>query len=981
MTPPRRTLGRASIALALALAPAAIAGVVSVTSSAHADDVADEAELQFQLGAERYKAGDYLGALEHFLASNRLSPNPNVLFNVARCYEHLGRYPDAFRAYVLARERASANANANASFAKQIDEAIARIAPRVAVLDVRSEPAGATIYLDRKDLGARGSAPRLLGLAPGKYRVLAELPGYELATSDEIVVAEGSRTVVSLKLKPLLATVNVKGDDPSVAGAEVRADRDDGEPVCIAPCALTLPPGKHSLRLRREGYRPLEIPLDLAPREQRAVSPQLAVLTGTVVVDADLKDALIEVDGKSSGFTPSVLQVPVGRHVVRVSRPGYRAIERKVLVATDREQKLDLHLADAQEVTAASRSTETIDEAPASVSIVPGIELRAMGYPTIAEALRGVRGVSVTDDRAYSSLGVRGFAPLGNYGNRVLVTIDGQPTNDNYIGSSYVGFDGRVDLEDVDRIEVVRGPGSALYGTSAFFGVVNLVTRGRDAPTHVEAGISAAEYGVSRARVHGTWKGAGDYGAWTSVSLAWSPDGRSFTFPEFASTTPPTSDGRAVGLDGFRAGTVSGRAWWKALTLQWFYTDRSKALPTAVTETIFGSPDTRYRDRRAFLELRWDAKVANDVVLASRLHANVYAFDDTLAYGPVDGGNLHESFRGVWGGLEERVAFPLGAWANVTVGGEAQRHFQTHQLGVSDDGTTVIDRDDPFWIGAAYAVVDLKPDERVRISPAVRVDTFSTFGTSANPRLSVVTRPWTGAVAKVFVGRAFRAPSVYELYYVSDVQTPGGDLKPEDVWSSEIELSQRLSRDLIAIASGYVNRVGNLIVLIGDGVTTNKNQYVNLPNRVQTVGGELELRRELRDGWMLSGQVSVQKTRYLDDTEKLREVPNSPWILAGLRGVVPIVARALVLSSRASLIGPAWDRNYRSTDPAQEQTRAAIVWDLVFSGQVEGASLRWNFGVYNLLDSQWSAPVSGEHRQRVIPQNGRTLYASLGTSF
>ncbi len=976
---PRRASDHAWVALAFALAIAAAA----VAPSARADDVADEAELQFQLGAERYKAGDYLGALEHFLASNRLSPNPNVLFNVARCYEHLARYPDAFRAYVLARERASANANANAnaSLAKQIDEAIARITPRVAVLDVRSEPAGATLYLDRKDLGARGSAPRLLGLAPGKYRVLAELPGYELATSEEISVAEGSRTVVTLKLAPLLATVRVKADDPDVTGAEVRVDRDDGEATCLAPCAVSVPPGKHTLHLRREGYRPLELPLDLGPREQREVSPQLAVLTGTVVVDADLKDALIEVDGKSSGFTPSVLHVPVGVHVVRVSHAGYRAIERKVVVATDREQKLELHLADAQEVTAASRSTETIDEAPASVTIVPGIELRAMGYPTIAEALRGVRGVSVTDDRAYTSLGIRGFAPLGNYGNRVLVTIDGQPTNDNYIGSSYVGFDGRVDLEDVDRIEIVRGPGSALYGTSAFFGVVNLVTRGRDAPTHVEAGISAAEYGVSRARVHATWKASPDAGVWTSVSLAWSPDGRDFTFPEYVRTTAPTSDGRAVALDGFRAGTVSGRAWFRDVTLQWFYTDRTKSLPTGVTDTLFGSPDTSYRDRRAFLELRWDAKPAEGVVVSSRVHANVYAFDDRLAYAPADGGDLHESFRGLWGGVEERVAVPLGKWASVTLGGELQRHFQAHQLGVTDAGATVLDRDDPFWIGAAYAVVDVKPDERLRVSPAVRVDSYSTFGTSANPRLSVLTRPWQGGIAKLFVGRAFRAPSVYELYYVADTQRAGGDLKPEDVWSTELELSQRLSQVLVAVASGYVNRVSNLIVLLGEGTPTDKNYYANSPDRVQTVGGELELRRELRDGWMLSGQVSLQKTRYLDHAEQRREVPNSPWFLAGLRGVVPLVARALVLSSRVSVIGPAWDRYENLTDPPQQQTRAAIVWDLVFSGQVDGAGLRWNFGVYNLLDARWAAPVSGEHVQRTILQNGRTAYASLGTTF
>src|SRR5437879_13923507 len=70
--------------------------------TAHADDVADEADLQFTLGAERYQAGDYRAALEHFLSSNRLAPNRNVLFNIARTFEALKQYPDAYKYYARA---------------------------------------------------------------------------------------------------------------------------------------------------------------------------------------------------------------------------------------------------------------------------------------------------------------------------------------------------------------------------------------------------------------------------------------------------------------------------------------------------------------------------------------------------------------------------------------------------------------------------------------------------------------------------------------------------------------------------------------------------------------------------------------------------------------------------------------------------------------------------------------------------------------
>src|SRR6185437_13502134 len=93
--------------------------VGSVGRTAYADDVADEADLQFQLGAERYEAGDYKGALEHFLTSNRLVPNKNVLFNIARTYEQLKRAPDAYRYYVLALE-----GETNPQSRKRVEEAL-----------------------------------------------------------------------------------------------------------------------------------------------------------------------------------------------------------------------------------------------------------------------------------------------------------------------------------------------------------------------------------------------------------------------------------------------------------------------------------------------------------------------------------------------------------------------------------------------------------------------------------------------------------------------------------------------------------------------------------------------------------------------------------------------------------------------------------------------------------------------------------------
>src|ERR1041385_7162485 len=150
----------------------------AVLAPARADGVADEADLQFTVGAEAYRKGEYTAALEHFLASNRLVSNRNVKFNIARAYEQLGRFPDAYRYYIDAT-RGDAG---DGKLQRDVTAALARIGSRVAVMTIETSPPGATIFLDRRDLGSVGTSPAQLGLKAGTYTVIAEFPGYVPAT-------------------------------------------------------------------------------------------------------------------------------------------------------------------------------------------------------------------------------------------------------------------------------------------------------------------------------------------------------------------------------------------------------------------------------------------------------------------------------------------------------------------------------------------------------------------------------------------------------------------------------------------------------------------------------------------------------------------------------------------------------------------------------------------------------------------------------
>lgn len=948
---------------------------------ARADDFADEADLHFTLGAERYQMRDFRGALEHFLLSNRLVPNRNVLFNIARSYEQLRQFPDAYRYYMLSLE-----SEPDPAARERIEAAVKRITPEVAVLRVETDPPGATVYLDRKDLGPRGTSPRTMAFAPGDHKVIVEIPGYEPAVRS-VTLIKGDETSVQLRLTRITGKVRVEGIP---ATATVRIDEATAPVQCTGPCVLDVPVGSHALVISDPRHEPLRHPVEVQAAREQTVRPALRRLKGALVVHTDERDAMVEVDGRPVGFTPVVVDVDVGTRKLRVSSPGFATVEQTVVIKPKQETKLDLELDQIEEVMAASRVNEAVEDAPSSVTIIPNQELRGMAYPTIAEAVRGVRGVYVSDDRTYKTVGIRGLSFPGSYGNRILVLLDGHPMNDDWIGSSYVDYDARTDLEDVQRIEVVRGPGSVLYGTNAFAGVINLVTRGTDQPTGGNVGLSTNEYGVGRARGMANVQLGKNAGFWLSAAGAHA-EGRDFFLPEFV--VPPTAtsagvDGIARGVDKFEAGTLTGRAWWGPVSLLGSFHSREKNIPTAEFGTIFNDPRTKEYDTRGFAELRVEPKLSRSVQLMTRASVDYYRFTGLYAYEPppLDVGLGREAFRGVWASGEGRLVISPSEAVRITVGGEGQRHLKVHQTGTNDEGV-YLDRDDPYSVAAGYALADIAPSKAFRISAGSRLDWYSTFGTSINPRAAFIVRPYEGGNLKILAGKAFRAPSIYELYYNDEgiSQVPSPNLNPETIYSPEIEFTHRFSRTWTATAAGFANYVKDLIVPRGQGTQESPAFYENSPAPLLILGGELVVRREWRQGWTLSLSYAYQNATYQQDDDplqpRMREVPNAPAHMGSLRGSAPIVARYLLASTRLTIEGPRYDRYDREGDPPQGKTDAAAIWDFVVSGQESRYGLRYAVGVYNAFDWQYEVPLSPEFTPRTLQQSGRTFLLSTSLDF
>ena len=251
------------------------------------------------------------------------------------------------------------------------------------------------------------------------------------------------------------------------------------------------------------------------------------------------------------------------------------------------EQLLDTEITT---VTGASKYQQELTDAPASVSIITSDDIRKGGFRNLAEALSSVRSFYFTYIRSFHNIGVRGFSPLGDFNTRVLLLVDGYRLNDGLYESAPLGNDFPVDMDLIDRIEVIRGPGSSLYGTNAFLAVINVITRtGKD--------IKGGELSTSGGSFN-TWTGRTTGGANFSNNIDLLLSGsyrdtagqQNLSFPEYAATNA----GVAHNMDGETTWDLLAKAAWKDLSLLLLYQNRDKTVPTAPYGTIFNNPAEKF---------------------------------------------------------------------------------------------------------------------------------------------------------------------------------------------------------------------------------------------------------------------------------------------------------------------------------------------------------------------------------------------------
>jgi outer membrane cobalamin receptor len=170
-------------------------------------------------------------------------------------------------------------------------------------------------------------------------------------------------------------------------------------------------------------------------------------------------------------------------------------------------------------IVGASKYEQRQNAVAAAASVITRNEIKTFGWRTLAEALNSLPGVHITYDRQYTYIGSRGFGLPGDFNTRLLVLINGNRLNDATYDSALLGREFPLDIDLIERIEFIPGPGGAVYGRNAIFGVVNVITR---AGIDVDGAELAAAYQDPQSLWHGraTWGKVLDNGADVLLSVS-----------------------------------------------------------------------------------------------------------------------------------------------------------------------------------------------------------------------------------------------------------------------------------------------------------------------------------------------------------------------------------------------------------------------------------------------------------------------------
>ncbi len=567
------------------------------------------------------------------------------------------------------------------------------------------------------------------------------------------------------------------------------------------------------------------------------------------------------------------------------------------------EEDLAQAYGDKSFVTIATGSRTSLTRAPAVATVITAADIQAIGATDFDDVLQTVPGLTVTHLLPYDNKPIyiiRGIAT--QYNQQVLMLVNGVPITSIYLGNRGDVWGG-MPVENIARIEVIRGPGSALYGADAFSGVINIVTKSAVDVGGLQVGGRVGSFQSADGWLHyGGTVGDFEVAAYLGAGRT---DGHKRTIEADAQTTTDAIFGThashapgppSLGRKGLDAVLDVARGDWR---LRLGYKHRSDvgsgsgvagALdPTGRSQTERFTADLTYESRALARDWQvtgqasyFDMHTASQLVLLPPGAVLLGPFPDGMRGDPekwerhvrVTLAGVYTGFAGhrlrLGAGLASEEVYRVRELKNFTlvyVPGIGNIPAPLGEM-VDVSSTTPFMNPHERTLAHVYAQDEWQLARDLTLTAGLRHDRYSDFGSTTNPRLALVWDVAYNVTAKLLYGRAFRAPSFVELYAINNPVTLGNpNLRPERIETTEAAFSWQPAGNLSLALNLFRYQMRDILRQVpNDDPTTGSTSS----NSGRQVGRGLEIEaqwdvtRDLRLGANYGGQRSKDKASGLD---------------------------------------------------------------------------------------------------------------------
>ena len=636
-------------------------------------------------------------------------------------------------------------------------------------------------------------------------------------------------------------------------------------------------------------------------------------------------------------------------------------------------------------VVSALKRPRTVLKSPAIMSVITAKQIKQMGFRTLIDVLKIVPGFYISmDETGEREIAVRGI--LDDASQKIKVLIDGHSINDVWRGGAMWNFDD-LPVENIRKIEIIRGPGSALYGQNAFLAVIDIITKDTEdidgfQVTTSGGSFSTQNYNLLFGRELGGLKISGflDYFDTQGFSKKIEQD---VLFPAAASRSPGQSQNRKEKTD------LNLRLSYNNLEVKAKYMKKRRKDYIGVGDAL--NEESILRDTYMFTEFTYKLSLSEKLNMTPKVYYDQYNYDPFFEQRP--DGHLGVYPEGIKGqlrfkqrtiGFENQVNYKLFEGNELTFGLQYEWIHQ-HDIKYGKNShpitnanlTTVTDftHDLPFTrkatrhIYAFYLQDEWNITKDIDLTIGVRHDRFTRFEGTTNPRVGLIWRFIEDAHLKLLLATAFKAPSFQEMFLTNNsVKIGNPSLDPEKINTFEIGLGYHFTEHMRASINYFYNRIRDKIIL--DTAT---------PKQFQNGGGsrihgiEAEWKADFGNDNYVFANYTFQDAEDTRDRNRLPDVP----VYNGNIGINAGFCKYTNANLTTHLSGPRprEDGDTRRDIPAQ----ALVNMTLIGKNFIDNFEVRGS--VFNLFDKSYYDPAPQNTVPTDYPQQGRSFTIELRYQF